>query len=384
MKHNRHPPNRRRAQAGFTLVEVLLTGVIGAVLLTSVSYATLSFSLTVAHLEKEAGMGTAEDVVMRRLTRDVREAWWVELENSSHIKLANEDGEYLEYKLDDTDLVMIRPDGEEDVMLEDIEELIFEIVDDERFRESTTVTSSGTWYETEDAFGVTFGYELPVGSELAVGFSTPVYSEEVPASSTVEEQVVGVSADVLSLPMTWVPGSAEESLQIDVYQTLGPGLATPIGDALASMTIAGSSLPAAEPTGTPGEYETPDDDVSLSLSSLGVDFEVGAGYALVLQATGDAQLVLKCHGDYADDDDDLMAVSDGTGSNWVDMEFFSMPYVVSGEYTLTSTEVDIAITGVSITLTPAGRPTITRSAAVLSQTVADSPWFGVLPGEEAP
>ena len=114
------------ASRGFTLPEVLLAGVLGAMLLTALSYATFEFALGIHHLEVKAGVADEDDAILRQITRDIREAWWANIVTDSHLQLANETGEMTEYYLDGADLMIARPNGDVGVAYQGADDLLFE------------------------------------------------------------------------------------------------------------------------------------------------------------------------------------------------------------------------------------------------------------------
>ena len=136
---------RDRRQAGFTLYEILLSGVLAAMLVTALAYATTEFAVGITHLEQKAGVADPEDTALRIITRDIREAWWAEVQSPSHIRLADPAGEISEYFLEDGSLIYRRPDGDEGALLGDLTDIVFQAVTDTRLRDGSPTQLSGAW-----------------------------------------------------------------------------------------------------------------------------------------------------------------------------------------------------------------------------------------------
>jgi hypothetical protein len=384
--HHRHGPPRssRRAQLGFTLAEVLVAGVLGAILLTAVSDATYSFAMTVAHLEQKAGFADDEDTVMRRLTRDIREAWWADIETSSHLKLQDDEGNYTEYYLKDGDVIMDRSNGGKDTLFEGVSNLVFTATYADRLREGSSQDLIGEWYDHAASSLPALPLPMAVGDALALGLTVPAMDSDVSTIvTTSDEEVMSALLGSISLPLAWIAGTNPENLTIEVFETRGPGMAAPRGPALGSISLPGASLPAAVPSGE-SLWETPGVDVPINLSNMGGELLPGAGFTVVLTAGGDAQVLLAVHPVLASQATDYLAIKGSApGSQYVDLPL-AVDFKLSGNYSLTSTITTSAVTSVTVVMTPTNRPSKTRSASLLSQTLNKSGWFGSLEDEDAP
>ncbi len=383
MTHNASSPSLpRRATSGFTLPEVLLASVLGAMLLSALTVGTFGFTLNLSHLEAKAGINTDVDPVLRVLTRDIREAWWAESVNASHIKLSDPVGNVTEYFLDNhSDLILRRDNGDEGMLLENVEALSFAPSMGDRYREGEPATFDGTWYQSPTTSSPAVAIPLPVGGAMGIGFVGPAMDIDIPGGSDGGEHVFGVDVDVLRAPIAWIPGTNPEELSVAVYESWAPGSAKPLGSPVASLNVPGSSLPAAVWNEDDSAWELPATVVSIGLSLIDVDVQPGVGYTAVLSASGNAQLLVKAHPFLGSSSVDDIAVQPAGG------EFAAMPMIVpfsvAGPYSKTNTIVTPVVTMFSIELTPDGRPTQTRSAALLSQRISEDPWLGVVPGETA-
>lgn len=365
------------------MAEVLVAGVLGAILLTAISNATYSFALTVAHLEDSSDLTDDEDTVMRLMTRDIREAWWATLVSASHLKLLNDEGIYIEYYLQNNSLIKSRSDGTPDTLLSGVSSLAFTATSDSRLREAAPQAMTGLWYDHADSSFPELPLPLAVGNKLALGLTVPAIDSDLPTIvSTSNEELVGTSMGSVSLHMAWVAGTDPQNLTIDVYETRGPGKAAPRGASLGTVSLPGSSLPTAVPSGT--SWVVPSVDVTVNLGSMGGSLLPGAGYTLVFSATGDAQLVFAAQPVLAGTETDYLAIQDAVpGSQFVDQPLL-VDYSLNGSHSLTSTSSTAAVTSVTVVLTPTNRPSQTRSASLLSQNLNESGWYGALEGEVAP
>ncbi|MFT7464641.1 MAG: Tfp pilus assembly protein PilV [Pseudohongiellaceae bacterium] len=374
---------KSRSQSGFTLAEVLVAGILGAILLTAVSDATFSFAFTVAHLEETQGQADDEDTVMRLMTRDIRESWWAEIESSSHLKLQNDEGNFTEYYLNDGDVVKIRTDGSMDTLFEGVAGLSFTGTTDERLREGPAVAMTGLWYDHGGSAFPAVGMPISVGSKLSLAFTVPAIDSDLPTVlSSNTEEILGTSLGSISVPVAWIPGSTLQNLSIKLYETRGPGQASPRGTALGSISLPGSSLPAASSSG--GSWAVPSTNVTINLNNIGGQLIPGAGYSLVVSATGDAQVVVAAQPVMLSNVTDSVAIKDASpGSQYVEISM-AVDYSLSGSHSMTSTTNTPALNSVTVVLTPDDRPSQTRSASLLSQIISESPWYGVLEDESAP
>lgn len=369
-------------QAGFTLPEALLSGVLGAMLLTALAYASAEFALGIGHLEAKAGIGQTEDGVLRQMTQDIREAWWAELPSDDHLKLADPDGQLTEYFLSNGDLKLRRPNGDTAVIFYGLADLVIEPSHVTRHRNGALVPHNGSWYASAPS-GASFNLHMN-GSEdsLALAFVAPYEEGDLPGGSGTDEHLATVGLSAAQLPIAFIPGTLAESVQVDIFATRGPGSADPVGAVIASLLVDGTSLPQA--VWDTDHWEVVSGNTTLDLSSLALSLNPGDSYAMVLTPTNDAGLLSRAVPmlpSYAADDVDIKS---GVGGSYVTSPV-SVPFSLSGNYDLTTTVVhgDV-ISGLSVVLTPVARPLQHRSASLLSQSLTSDPWFGVVPGEIAP
>lgn len=374
------PQQPSRRMSGFTLPEVLLSSALAAVLLTALAHSTMQFGYTIAHLEQKAGIADAQDAVLRRLTREIREAWWVDVVSDQHIKLADVDGNFTEYYLDGEELMIKRPNGDVGSIFKNVELLAFVASNAARKREGGAEMLDSTWYVQAEPISPAFALESGEGSSLALSLAPPVSGSAIGASAS--EQVLSTEADVINLTVAFVPavGPVPGDLTLSLFEARGPGAGHPVGQPIASMTVPGSSLPQA----VMGEfaYQVPATSVALSLASAAA-LDPGRGYALVLSASEGASFVVPAHPVLPSATKDLLGMQSGPGSAWVELAMIS-PFSVSGAAVVSSTESQEMVATISVSLQQSNRPEQTRSASVLSQTLGDSPWLGVVPGEGAP
>lgn len=376
-------PSTRRSQSGFTLVEVLTAGVFGAMLLTALAYATTEFVVGISHMEKEAGLTNGEAKVLRRMTREIREAWWVEVVNAERIRVADADNDVSEYFLDGTDLKLLRSNGDQGVLLDNLASLDFEGAGVIRRREGTPTSWDSAIYTRAMPGSPSLSLDVPEGGKLSMAFQAPVVDDDLPSGGIPgDEQLLDMSVTLLSAPLAWIPGTVAEDLLIEVYETWAPGSARPLGDALGSVQIPGSALPAATWDGS--DWDVPAGSVALSVTGIASSLSPGTGYAVVLSATGDAKLVTEARPEYPDASKDDVALHDGSAGSGFFKIPLAVPFTVSGPYTLSGSVDTEVVATVSIQLAVTGKALQVRSATLIGQSLSEDPWSGVVPGETAP
>jgi hypothetical protein len=375
-------PRRRlrpaaRASSGFTLAETLLASVLGALLLTSVAVSTYGFTVNLDYLETKAGVGSGIDPVLRRMTRDIREAWWVEKTGPSALRIAAPDGALTEYYLSGGDLYLKRPNGDVGAIYKGLDALTLDTAEVPRKREATPVDSDGVWHDT-GAAAVPVAIAVPATGALALGFMAPAIPADLPSASTADEQILQVSSSAVSVPVAFVSGSGSKQFTAELYESWAPGRGRPTGSPLASVTLPRSALPVATSTG--GSWDVPSSDVSLSLP---VSLTPGVGYTLVMSASGDSQIVVKGGSLVPAADADEVVMKSALAGSYVAQPAM-VPFTIQGPYRTTATNEQQVVNRVSLTAYPTGEQPQHRSASILSQSYTLDPWLGVVPGELAP
>jgi len=366
--------------AGFTVPELLLASVLGAMLLGSLAFTTYGYTRNLDHMEEEAGIsGKDADPALRRITNDIRQAWWVEQVSTNHIKLADTSGAYTEYYTSGSNLVVKRPNGDTGVLYENFKKIIMDPTYTDRFREGAPASHDGIWYSTLDAAGTTGTLTVGSGESLAIGFAAPALPTQVPGQAASEEQLLSVQSSIFDLPMAFDEGSGEKKVTLTLYEGWAPGRGRPTGTSLASVTLNGSSIPEANKSS--GVWDIPSEVLPVSLSAA---LTPGVGYTLVITPLGNSNtVVFKQKLQTTFPADQILKKGTGGSAPWVS-QMSVIPLEVKGPWTLSTTTVTPVITRVSITIIPMKRPLQQRSAVILSQGVSDDPWLGVVPGEAAP
>ena len=376
MTHPRRPHDAARRQSGFTLPEMLLASVLGAMLLTSVAVSTFGFTHNLDYLETKAGVGNGIDPVLRRMTRDIREAWWVEKVGPSHLRIAAPDGALTEYWLTDGDLHLRRPNGDQGIVYSGLDALTLDTNQVTRKREATPVDADGVWYSSGTAT-TPVAVVVPATGAIAMGFMTPAVPADIPGGSTADEQITAVASSVITVPVSFISGSGTKNFVAELYSSWAPGRARPEGSAIASVSLPRTALTPATSTG--GVWDIPAATLSFSFP---LTLEPGVGYTLVLSATGSSQIVLQGGSLVPPVDADQVAMRSSLSGSWVDQPLM-VPFTISGAYRTTATDQSQVINRVSLTAYPAGEQPQHRSASILSQSYSLDPWLGVVPGETA-
>jgi len=367
--------------AGFTLAELLLASVLGAMLLTALAVSTFGFTSNLEYHEAQAGINDDSDPILRRITRDVREAWWITLESSNHIEIADPDGAITEYYLSGSDLMIKRPNGDTGVLLTDIDSLDISSTVADRHREGGLVDYDTVWYTRTATSGTPIALKTSLYEEVSVGFVAPADGGDIPGLTGNDEQVASVSASIVQLPIAWIPGSGPHQFELSIFESRGPGSAKPTGSALKVVSLPGASLPQAVAIDEDaGIYEVP---LTMVPFSIPEGLEPGVGYMLQLDPQGDSEIVVQADPVFPDPSADDVALGDYYSGAWT-VQPLLVPVTISGPFSLTSTDTQSVITRLTFNLTVSGQATQTRSAAILSQVITDNEWLGSVPGESGP
>jgi len=372
-----------RSSRGFTLPEVLLSGVLGAMLLSALAYATAEFAIGVTHMEKKAGISSGEDMVLRRMTRDIREAWWADLPSTTSVRLSDPNGNLTQYYLEDGELKVQMPNGDIGVLLTDVTSLGFEAGETQRLREAAPTLWNGALYTRAIPGNSALPLEVPQGGQIALAFQSPVEDDELPGGGVDGDEVLrAMSITLLSTQLAWQAGSAgDEALKISVYESWAPGSARPLGTSMGSVEIPGVALPIAN--WNDSAWDVPVGDTTLSVTGIAQSLTPGVGYTVVLEAEGDAKLIMAAHPEVPDSDRDDVALKSVAGGSFVNLPL-AIPFTVSGPHTISSSSPTDVVSTISVSLNVSNQAVQTRSATLLGQAVSDDPWSGVIPGEAAP
>jgi hypothetical protein len=375
-----HPLARvHRSQAGFTLAETLLASVLGAMLLSSLALTTFGFTHTLDFMEVAAGVNDDADPVLRRITKEVREAYYVTMPDSKTLDVFDDTGVKTEYAVhDNSSLWVTRPNGDTGEIYGPFIDFTLDPTFVERKREGTPTHHDGIFYQAS-ASGSALTLVASGSSEsIAVAFVAPELPKDVPGQADVEEQITDVAMSVVDLPIAFVSGSGTKKVDFAVYEGWAPGKARPYGSALVSGWVNGSSLPAAVSNGA-GGWQVPSSTSALSLAAT---LTPGVGYTLVITPEGSTNKAVVTVVPVVPSVD-IDEVSKLSGSAWTPQPYV-IPFDIKGPWTMTSTTTTQVISMVTLTAYPTNRPLQQRSAAVLTQCLTDDPWLGVVPGEVAP
>jgi hypothetical protein len=367
----------RRAQSGFTLAELLLAAGLGAMLLSALAVSTFGFASALDHMEEEAGINDDADPVLRRLTKEIREAFLVEQPEPKLLVLTDANGAPTEYYVEDEALWVKRPNGDTGVIYTDFVDFNMESMTMPRKREGDPVSADGIFYAAS-ATGAALALVASGSSQaIALGFVAPAVPADVPGQAAAEEQVLSAQVSAFDLPIAFVDATGNETVTFELYEGWAPGKAKPYGSVLAVVTLDGDDLPEAQPNGS-GGWLPPS---GLSTISLSEALEPGVGYTLVCKVSGTNSIVMNAVAVASTADKDEVALL--SGGSWV-AQSAVVPFNVKGPWSKTSTEVQDVISMVTLTAYPEDRPLQQRSAAVLSQALTEDPWLGIVPGESAP
>jgi hypothetical protein len=368
----------RSSQAGFTLAETLLSSVLGALMLTSLALTTFSFTHTLDYMEDAAGVNGDADPVLRRMTKEIREAWYVEMPNADTLDIFDDQGLKTQYAVKEgTSLWVKRPNGDEGKIYGPFIDFTMDPSFVERKREGSPVNHDGIFYAASTTGTALTLVAAGSNEGLALAFTAPQIPGDVPGQAAATEQVTDVAMSAIDLPIAWFNGTGTKKVDIALYEGWAPGKARPYSDPKASVTLDATGFPAA--VFASGQWQVPSTTTAISLSAT---LQPGVGYTLIVKPQGNTnKIVMKAIPVVPSVNFDEVAKL--SGGSWIAQPYV-VPFDVKGPWTATSTEVTQAISMITLTAYPTDRPLQQRSAAVLTQCLTSDPWLGVVPGEVAP
>jgi hypothetical protein len=316
--------------------------------------------------------------VLRRITKEIREAWYVEMPASKTLDIFDDNGLKTEYWVKSgTELWVKRPNGDEGKIYSPFNDFTMDATFVERKRDGAPAHHDGVIFQARAA-GTALSLVATGSSDgLALAFTAPQLPSDVPGQAVSEEEITDLAMSAISLPIAWVDGSGQKKVDIALYEGWAPGKARPYSDPLASVSLNGSAFPAG--VFSAGNWQPPSSSTSVSLSAT---LKPGVGYTLIIKPQGSTNKVVMTVIPVVPSVD-IDEVAKLSGSTWIAQPYV-VPFSVSGPWTATSTETVQVINMVTLTAYPTNRPLQQRSAAVLSQCLTDDPWLGVVPGEVAP
>ncbi|MGQ0552672.1 MAG: PulJ/GspJ family protein [Planctomycetota bacterium] len=420
MPCTRTPSTNRPATRGFTLVELLIATTLGAVLMVATAMSTGLFAQTVAHLEENSA--DEVDVALARIASDVRYAWWVDSPTRQSLRVCDALGAITSYLLDGDRLTVRLPSGATGVLAQGVSSLVFEPGNLRRLREGPTSSASGVLFEDARPLTGIDSVDLPNGSQVAVAF-TLAESTGRGALADVNESLVVGSAETLRLGIAVAEGVAGK-MYFELYESAAHGDARPRpgSAALGTAEIAIAALPRTAldltritdrfgnismcfrganvsvalslaslyflngaTVGSCGTIKSPfappATETTLNLAFHNVRLRPGIGYTLVMTMSGLGEISVLAGEAKTAGWDVVQRASAAAAFAPLGM---SIPFRLSGDRVLTSTAESQVVASVTTHVTLSSGVKRSGSAAVTSQTVAQDPWMGVVPGEAAP
>lgn len=368
----------RMHAAGFTLVELLLAAVLGAMLLMAAASTAGQYSLAMAQLEAEAG--DSFENALARVNRDVRYAWSVDVPSRHRLLVTGADQLVTEYEVVGDSLLVTRPDGSSGALVSGLGALNFEADTVQRLRSgrSTTVATTmdsrsasllsswtGSALTSSLACAISFTGGSDAGARSVAGVSDR-YTQWQPTS--IELQVARVGTGTLTFAL---------------YRAFGPLRAEPRpgSSPIATWTQNLSGLPAAVVLAAPPLvartlYAVPLVAVPINIPVLPSPLEPGVTYTLVISVSSGATAVFATAAAPAHTDQMLR----NAAGTWQAMSWL-MPYTLRANATCTTTQAADVVAQVRTSLTDAGGEQHLGSANVWGQVLAADPWLGVVSGE---
>ncbi len=210
MKKATAPAGHRAAAAGFTLIELIISTTIGAMLLVAVAEVAQLFGKEVEVVRDEGDWRLQEAVV--RITDEAKRGWIVQEPSADVLALTDVFGNSTTYEHDATkkELKVTRSSGVEGVVLTDIESFNVETRTSMRLREATSLDSYGTWFEQTAISTPIETVTLEEGLSLAMGFTLSSKAPDwVHTVDGVKEQTSLATLERVLMPLSFVPPVAE-------------------------------------------------------------------------------------------------------------------------------------------------------------------------------
>lgn len=243
---------------GFTLTELLVATILGALLVTALAMTAGVISTTVQDLRQTGDRAIEETVAS--VSNDIRRAWWVERPSATRIELFDPYGNRTAYELQGTDLVIERPNGHSGVVISDIASLNFSTTTKTRLRDTTPLDQHGTWWHAPEPAGTAEVLRLRDGQSVSLGFAV---SSDAPDAldvvAGVEEELLQATLDRVMIAAVHVPpeipGPGTDFLLLQLFQARNFGDASPHGLPLATAMLPATILPEATMVLTPNPPE---------------------------------------------------------------------------------------------------------------------------------
>lgn len=382
------------SRRGFTLVEVLVAATLGALLLVAVASTAVGLSHSVAQLESENI--SSIDNVLSRIARQVRYAWWVEVPEPTVLAIADEKNRVTEYFVVGNSLLVHLPDGTQGAVLTGLEGVRFTAEKTPRLREAPSRVRAATIDSVASPPTQAQAIELKPGSELAMAFRA---SSDGGESSVSGRRENATEFSPTRMEVKIAQGGFSGTLTASIYPARAPRDARPRpgAPALVSVSVPILALPVAptkedgavamsSPT-PPGTFDTsrvlsedfdaPLTTVPLSISGLSAPLQSGVAYTIVLSVSGVGSLsLLAANSDPNGSRSDFMMRTSPTDT--FQPMTYAVPFVLSGERTVTGTSETMVVRQVSISLDPDDGDAHVSSAGVYGQIMAEDPWLGVI------
>ncbi len=191
--HDRHDCPRPPFPVRLTLAETLLASVLGAMLLSSLALTTYGFTHTLDYMEQAAGVNDDADPVLRRLTKDIREAWYVTMPTTQKLDVADANGSITEYYVQDAGLWVKRPNGDTGKIYGDFLNFTMDAQTVQRKREGPTVSTDGIFYAAAPSGSASTLVATGSSEGIALGFTAPADPGDIPGQSAAEEQILSLA-----------------------------------------------------------------------------------------------------------------------------------------------------------------------------------------------
>ena len=193
------------ATGGFTLIELMLSLALVAMMVVALTHIMLGFgeSLNVVR-EQEQDLRLTECMV--DITRSARHGWFVEEPSEDRVRVTDAFGGTTEFYLQGAALNVVRPDGAKGVVLGGVDGFDVAVQTMRRLRPEANLDSSETWFQHSQSAGTSRALVIEKLFPFALGFSIESLAPDwVSTVADVEEEVVEAALGQLVLPLVFIP-----------------------------------------------------------------------------------------------------------------------------------------------------------------------------------
>jgi len=395
----------RRAACGFTLAEVLIAAILGALLLVGTATGAGLFGRQVQVLKEE--VDDSKERALSAISQDLRYGWSAETPSNRLLKIYDSSGRLTTYQVTNGEILVTRPNGSTGVLIDDLRTAGFTSESATRYREGAPLSRGSTvWSSVTPTGAVAQTTVLGPGDRLALGFTA---GSKAPVGQSlvngIEEQLLEATLETLSLDVGSIVAT-NGTLYVDLYRARSPGDARPVGSSIGQVSFNTKGfrkvnayvwdskkkkmmpMPKGESWGwwdLNGDYQlfvdAPTESANLNIAPFNAKIRPGFAYTLVLQVAGEVGLAFRTYNLMVADGSGVARVV--SGGSWSEAPL-ALTSSLAGISTVTQATETQVVQRVRISLVGQDEKTVSGYASLSSQSMIDESWLGSVPGEVAP